>query len=274
MKFIKDFTVLMPIHQREDIFLLFDKSIKSVYENTLKPKKVIILIDGKISLDLKTKIFFYKRKFGFQVIQSKNNIGLTKILNIGINKTCTKWIIRADADDYNLPQRFAKLMILKNQKFDLIGSQVYEVDFNSGDILKRQVPLNDNKIKFFLKFRNPFNHMSVAFKTEFVKKCGGYPDLYMKEDYALWATMISKGAVVKNIKDFLIKANTGYQMYKRRTGIKHVISEIKLQQHMIKNNINGILSSIFIGLFRIIFCLTPYTFKKLFYKFFLREKKL
>lgn len=272
MKFIRSFSVLMPVHQREDIFLLFDKSIMSIFKNTLLPRKVFVLIDGVINLAFKKKIFFYKEKFNFQVLQSKKKIGLARILNLGINNVHTDWIIRADADDYNFPNRFAKLMNISNQKFDLIGSHVYETDFKSKLTLKKMVPQDQGAIARMFKYKNPFNHMSVAFKTKFVKECGGYPDISLKEDYALWANMFSRGARVKNLNMFLVNANTGSQMYNRRSGITHIISEIKLQKYLLKKRITNIFYSFFIGFIRILFYVTPSFLKFFFYIFFLRKK--
>jgi hypothetical protein len=273
MKFINNFSVLVPVHQRADIFLLFDKSIISIFNNTLLPKKVFVLIDGLINLEFTKKISHYKKKFNFYVLQSKKKIGLAKILNMGINNVHSEWIIRADADDYNLPNRFEKLMNISNQKFDLIGSQVYETDLKLNLTVKKIVPQGQNAIITMLKYKNPFNHMSVAFKTKFVKECGGYPDISLKEDYALWANMISRGAKVKNLNLFLVNANTGSHMYGRRSGINHIIAEIKLQKYLLKIGITNIFFSMFIGLIRIFFYITPSSLKYFFYIFFLRKQR-
>ena len=39
--------------------------------------------------------------------------------------------------------------------------------------------------------------MSVAFIKKDVLEVGGYPDLFLKEDYALWAKMIGKRKSLK-----------------------------------------------------------------------------
>jgi len=57
------FSVILPIHNREDIYLYFDKVINNIYSNTIKPHEVIIVIDGTVSSkfkknkDIKKKIF-------------------------------------------------------------------------------------------------------------------------------------------------------------------------------------------------------------------------
>lgn len=271
MNVMKSFTVLMPVHQRENAVKQFEKSIISVFKNSLLPKQTLILIDGPINKHLNKIIFFYKNKFNYQIIHSKKKIGLVKILNKGINKTKSQWIIRADSDDINSYDRFEKLMNIKNEKFDLIGSHIIEVDYETNKLLKKKVPINNNQIVKFLKFRNPFNHMSVAFKKKIAQDCGGYPDIPMKEDYAFWATMISNGAKVKNLNSYLVTVTAGAAMYKRRSGFEHINSEINLQKHLVKSGFNNTIFSIIIGLVRIIFSILPYFIKSFFYKNFLRR---
>lgn len=273
MSLITDFTVLMPVHQRDQMDEQFEKSIISVFKNSLLPKETLILIDGPIDSSLNKKIFFYKNKFRYRIINSKKKIGLVNILNEGINQCKSEWIIRADADDLNSCYRFEKLMNIKNKKFDLIGSHIIELDYETNKILKKKVPLSHNKIIKFLKFRNPFNHMTVAFKTKIAKDCGGYPDIPMKEDYALWATMISKGAKVKNLNTFLVTVTAGAAMYKRRSGFDHIKSEISLQKHLVNCGLNNFSFAIIILFIRIFFSILPYFIKSLLYKNFLRRNK-
>jgi len=271
MNFITDFTVLMPVHQRDNMDTHFEKAIISVFKNTLLPKETLILIDGPIDRFLRNKIFFYKNKFKYRIIKSKKKIGLVKILNRGINQCKSEWIIRADADDLNSYYRFEKLMNIKNKKFDLIGSNIIELDYLTNKILKKKVPLSHNKIIKFFKLRNPFNHMTVAFKTQLAKDCGGYPDIPMKEDYALWATMISKGAKVKNLNNNLVTVTAGVEMYKRRSGFDHIKSEISLQQHLVNCGLNNFFFATIILFIRVFFSILPYFIKSLLYKNFLRR---
>ena len=48
--------------------------------------------------------------------------------------------------------------------------------------------------------------MTVFYKTKIVKKLGGYPNLYLKEDYGLWCKMIGSGAKVKNMPFVVVKS--------------------------------------------------------------------
>jgi glycosyltransferase involved in cell wall biosynthesis len=250
---------------------LFTKSLKSVYSNTLRPQDVLLVIDGPISLAINKIIQYYVDAEAMRTLYLVKNVGLAKALNEGLNLIESEWIIRADADDINLPTRFEVLANHMSLELDLIGSQILEINENGSSDLVRNVPLKSCQIRLFAKKRNPFNHMTVAYRTAFVKKCGGYPDIYLKEDYGLWAKMISQGAKVMNIDQILVWVNTGYDFYKRRGGLRYVKAEIELQKYLIKCNINNILEGLFIGFMRSFIYILPNFLRYFFYKIVLRS---
>ena len=46
---------------------------------------------------------------------------------------------------------------------------------------------------------------------------------------ALWAKLVKKGAIFHNIDEVLVHVNGGKTLYKRRSGLKNAIAELKLQ---------------------------------------------
>jgi hypothetical protein len=113
--------------------------------------------------------------------------------------------------------------------------------------------------------------MTVCFKKNAVVTVGGYPNLYLKEDYGLWALLINKGYIFGNLNEILVHATTGDDMFKRRGGIRYIISEINLQYFLYKNNINGALLSIVIFFLRSSVFLLPHFIRRYFYLKFLRK---
>jgi glycosyltransferase involved in cell wall biosynthesis len=265
------FSVILPVYERDDLYILFSKSIKSIFNNTLKPNEVIVIIDGSISLKFNKKILFFQKKYKFKLISSKKKIGLSRALNHAIKKSKYDWIVRADADDINLRNRFKSLFDKINQGYQLVGSNISEHDMDGKLLSYRNVPSSENKIKFFLKFRNPFNHMTVAFSKKLFFKCGGYPHIYLREDYGLWAKMISKKAKVTNINKNLVKATTGQSMINRRSGIKYIIAEFKLRKILNSLKINSFLFGWIICLIRVILLNFPHFLKEKFYQLILRK---
>jgi len=204
--YLRNCTLLIPIHQRNDIEKKFNKVINSIFKNTFIPKKILIIIDGKIKNKFLLKILKYKKKI--KIVYPKKKLGISKILNLGLSIIKTKWIIRADGDDINHPTRFEEISKYFYKNFDLIGSFMCEINSSNEKII-RSVPVDYKSIKKFCKTRNPFNHPTVAFNRNTAVNLGGYPEIDFKEDYGLWVKFISKKKkninISKNISNFLYR---------------------------------------------------------------------
>ena len=71
--------------------------------------------------------------------------------------------------------------------------------------------------------------MTAFYKTDLVKKVGGYPNIFHREDYGLWIKLAYQGANFYNLNDTLVRVNGGKSLYKRRRGFKNIPAEFKLQ---------------------------------------------
>jgi glycosyltransferase involved in cell wall biosynthesis len=260
-----DFSVLLPTYNRQDLYILFDKAINSIFSNSVVPRETIIVIDGPISLEFTAKINKYEKLYNLLIIWLPENVGLTKALNIGLSHITTKWVFRADGDDFNLPDRFEKQLKVLRDGYHLVGGSIQEVN-EEGIFLKiRHAPLHHLQICKMIKRRNPFNHMTVAFSTEFVKKIGGYPNIFLKEDYGLWCNFIKHGAKTANLPDILVYATTGEKLFLRRSGLNYIKSEINLQQHLFACKLSTFLEALFFGILRCFVFAMPAPVKKLIY---------
>lgn len=266
------FSVLMAVYSKDDE-ALFERAIQSVYENTLTPDEFILVVDGPVPAPLRSKIENMERLYLIRTLWLPENVGLAVALNRGLELVKTEWVARADADDYNLPSRFEMQLKLARKGFDLIGSAIEEVD-ESGQIFGvRATPLVQAEIETFARYRNPFNHMTVVFRTSLAKECGGYPDIYLKEDYALWALMIKNGARIANTSEVLVKATAGRDMYKRRGGLRYAKAEIDLQLHLVSCGIKGEFSAFCHGIMRSVVFLLPPDIRGFIYEKFLRKNQ-
>ena len=266
----KTFTVLMAVYKNDDP-ALFDMALNSVFENTLLPQRVLLIVDGPIPHMLDAVIIKYRHKNIFDVHYLPKNVGLANALNEGISMISTEWIIRADADDYNLPNRFEILVNNMSSDIGLMGSLIQEVDKDNTKLGIRRVASKHVDILKFAKYRNPFNHMSVCYRASAAKAAGGYPDIFLKEDYALWATMLSQGVLSKNLDIVLVNATAGVDMYKRRGGVKYALAEIELQRHLLRVGIKSRLSAFIHGSSRAAAFLLPSSIRGLLYTKILRS---
>lgn len=234
-----NFTVLLPVYSK-DCPLLFARALQSVYDNTLQPGELICLVDGPVSSEIEVVIANYVQKYQMKVHRNIENLGLAKTLNIGLALAKFDWIVRADADDYNTKDRFRSIIDIHYAlNVDVIGSWADEFDETGKYISTKRVPQNSNAIYKFAKYRNPINHMTVAFKRDLAVNVGGYPDLFLKEDYGLWARLLVNKCKFYNIQHSLVEATTGSKMIRRRGGLKYLKSEFSLQLFLYKIGFTG-----------------------------------
>lgn len=264
------FTVLMAVYKNDDPSL-FDIALSSVFENTLQPNKILLVVDGPIPDQLNEIIKKYLKNDIFEVCYMPSNVGLANALNRGISMIETEWIIRADADDYNFPNRFQCIFDNISPDIGLIGSYIQEVDKYNVKLGIRQVATTHSEILKFAKYRNPFNHMSVCYRTSAAKAAGGYPNIFLKEDYALWATMLSQGVLSQNLDLILVNATAGADMYKRRGGLKYALAEIQLQRHLFSVGIKSRFSALIHGSARAFAFLLPSSVRGFIYEKILRS---
>jgi glycosyltransferase involved in cell wall biosynthesis len=268
---VGDFSVLMAVYHKDNP-RLFERALISVYENTCVPKQFVLVQDGPISRALVEVIERYKQKNGFEHLTMQENSGLSKALNRGLKVIKTNCVFRADADDFNLENRFASQLKLLESGYDLVGSAILEVDQDGTPLAYRIPPLNHSEIVNFIRRRNPFNHMTIACRTSILKRAGGYPDVLFREDYALWAILISQGAKICNSSEVLVHATAGDGMYKRRGGLLHIRSEFKMQKILVMTKLQSPFVAFFIGVSRTVIFLLPSELRRIIYKKFLRDK--
>ena len=125
-----------------------------------------------------------------------------------------------DSDDISLDNR-AQMLVSKiiGSNFDIVGSSVLE--FSDNELFPeniKHVPLTKAKIEKYAKYRNPFNHPSVAFKKSAILSIGGYEDFHLYEDYHLWVKAITSNLSMCNIDTPLIKMRVDRDLYERRGG--------------------------------------------------------
>ena len=263
----------MAVYKKDDP-LLFRDALESIYENTLQPEMFVLVVDGPVDDSIKIVISNYQKKFShrMKVCWLPTNKGLANALNEGLKLIETQYVARADADDINYLNRFEEQFKFMEQGYDLFGSAIQEVDRIGNPLSIRMPPINHEVIKLFLKRRNPFNHMTVFFRTDLAKSCGGYPELDLREDYGLWARMIQNGARCVNADSILVNATTGEEFYRRRGGIRSVKAEIALQKFLVMLLIKNRFESLLEIVLKSIIFMAPSSIRAFLYKTCLRQK--
>ena len=158
-------------------------SIESILSQTYKNIEIHIIDDG--STDSTTEIIETYAKHNENIFTYRNNknIGLTKSLNLLIDKTKGVYIARQDADDISHPDRINRQLItMKKNNLDFCGTRA--IIKQTGKIIPNYsyyIPKN-----ILIKYKNPFIHGTLVFKKEVLVAIGGYDEkFYYSQDYKL-----------------------------------------------------------------------------------------
>lgn len=269
------FTVLMAVY-RKDAPDLFERAVDSVFHNTLSPNQVVLVADGTLSDALEVALSKLQARHDnrIEVLRLPENRGLAHALNAGLRRVRYPWVVRADADDYNLSGRFEVLANLSrlDPALGLIGGAILEVDECDRPLAIRAVPCDDASIRQFAASRSPFNHMTVAFSLRAVMDVGGYPIVHLKEDYALWCLLLADGVRAANSPEILVRATTGTDLFKRRGGWKYAKAEWDMQRILVACGLKGKLRALVDGMVRAVIFLGPAGVREKIYHHFLREQ--
>lgn len=230
------FSVLICVYGGDNA-LHFDQAMNSIFEQTLQPDEVVLVVDGPICAELTSVVDKYTESHKqLKVIQLEKNQGHGTARRIGIESCSYDFIAIMDADDMSVPDRFEKqINIFKtNSQVSIVGGQIYEFVDNTNNIVGiRNVPEKDADIKEYMKKRCPMNQVTVMFRKEHILSVGGYIDWYCEEDYYLWIRMAVAEMQFYNLSENLVFVRVGKEMYQRRGGTKYFKSEEKLQYYML-----------------------------------------
>lgn len=240
------FSVVMSVYHRDNADY-FDRALQSITENqTLLPTEIVLVCDGPLGEKLDSVIDKYQGEYPiFNIIRLPENKGLGNALKVAVENSNNEIIARMDSDDVSIPNRFEQQLkyFADHNDIDIVGGDITEFVNNEENIVgKRQVPVENNDIRKYMKTRCAMNHVTVMFRKEAIQSAGGYLDWFWNEDYYLWIRLCLKGAVFANTGTVLVNVRVGEEMYQRRGGIQYFNSEFGLQKLMLKKGMIGLIT--------------------------------
>lgn len=271
---MQKYSVLMSVYYKENPIFL-QESIDSMLNQTIPPDEIVIVKDGKLTIELDNVLDKYIMDDRFKIIALDKNIGLGLALEIGLNKCKNNIVARMDTDDISVPNRCEKqlLELQRNPNLSLIGSSVIEFNNSIKDIVAiKEAKESNNEIKKQMKFRNPINHPTVMFKKDSVINAGGYQDFKLNEDYYLWVRMMENNCEFQNILEPLVYMRVNNETYIRRGGWNYFLVQKKLLDYMLKNKIINIFEYVYnISVRFVVRVIFPNNARKWFYQKILRK---
>jgi GT2 family glycosyltransferase/tRNA A37 methylthiotransferase MiaB/Flp pilus assembly protein TadD len=177
-------SVVMAVHNGGPYL---EEAIKSIFRQTYQNYEFLIIDDA--STDETAQILKSLDDFRVRIITNKENLGLTKSLNLGISQARGEYLARMDADDLSFPHRLEKQLAFleNNPEYALVGSPYYQID-EAGNINSLVKVLTDNdELRAGLLKQNWFGHGSVMMRRAAVDQAGGYDERFTyAQDYDLW----------------------------------------------------------------------------------------
>ena len=228
-----------------------------------------MVFDGAISSELEEVVRQFITILPMKIIRLPQNVGLGKALNEGLKHCSYDWVFRMDTDDICLPERFEKQIKFIQQHPDIVLCSGYIAEFSGSKeniTGYREVPTENDYIKKYSLSKNPFNHMTVAFRKDVIEAVGGYQHHLFLEDYNLWLRVIAKGYEVGNLDEPLVLVRAGDSMISRRKGKEYIKGEWQLFKLKRSLKLQPLLPNFFIFVLRAGLRLLPTSLLKIVYK--------
>lgn len=273
-KILEKYSVLMSVYAKEKPEYLKD-SIQSILQQTEQPSEFILVKDGLLTAELDQIINIFTTQYPslFIIVNLEKNQGIAAALNEGLKQCHYELVSRMDSDDIAVPDRCKwQLEIFSSQKVDIVGGIAAEFEIDPNKIISyRKLPEKQEEILSFARRRNPFNHSCVMFRKSAVLAVGGYRFFHFFEDYDLWVRMLRNKAKGYNIPRVLVHMRVGNGLYRRRGGLKYVITMVKFRWHLFYTGFTNFFDFLICTLGQSWVCFMPEWARKLFYKKILRN---
>lgn len=174
------------------------KSVESIINQTYENLEIIIIVDDPSQENIISTLEKYREiDARIKIHINKENLGLVKSLNYGLNYCSGKYIARMDADDISMAERIEKqIKYLESHKLDLVGCG-YSI-FCEDEIIRNVGGACDNYIcKKILKYASCVAHPTWLSKRELLLSLK-YRDIDTCEDFDLLQRAIIAGYTIGN----------------------------------------------------------------------------
>jgi len=220
--------VLLPHYNDND---RLKKAINSIVEPF--PIDVFIIDDGSdIKPDLQELKKTYGDKGNLEIKYVPQNIGLNKILNLGIKiilQTNYKYIGRMDSDDTNKPNRFVKQLnfLKENPNISFLGSWGDYYGENGEFLFTMKQAVSDKEIRKKIYLNSVFLHSAILYKRKVIENVKYNDKHTYAEDYHFCFSVIKKFKIA-NYPEVLVNIIVRQQSISSKQRFKQVFGRIRV----------------------------------------------
>jgi glycosyltransferase involved in cell wall biosynthesis len=179
------------------------KSIDSILSQSYKNIELLVIDDG--STDKTYEILNGIKDSRLKIFRNKDNLGLTKCLNILIKKSQGQILARQDSDDISLPTRLeVQYNTLHKSELDACTTRAFIKN------TKKSIPRFSHllPVNLVIKYKNPFIHGTLMVRKNTVLNIGMYDEnIKYAQDYKLFLELLKKNYKIKILKSKLYVLN-------------------------------------------------------------------
>lgn len=192
-------SVILPVYNSEKYLI---DSLESLSKQTFRDFEIIAINDGSTDGSLEILKKYASNEPRLRII-SRENKGITKTLNEGIELSKGEYIARMDADDICYPLRFEKqLEYLAENELDVCGTKYERIGTQTGI---PNLPIDCNDCYFHLLLGSAMAHPSILIKSSVLKKYKYSENFKYAQDYELWCRMAINKVKMGNVPEVLLK---------------------------------------------------------------------
>ncbi len=179
------------------------KSIDSILSQSYKNIELLVIDDG--STDKTYEILNGIKDSRLKIFRNKDNLGLTKCLNILIKKSQGQILARQDSDDISLPTRLeVQYNTLHKSELDACTTRAFIKN------TKKSIPRFSHllPVNLVIKYKNPFIHGTLMVRKNTILNIGMYDEnIKYAQDYKLFLELLKKNYKIKILKSKLYVLN-------------------------------------------------------------------
>ncbi|MCX7047296.1 MAG: glycosyltransferase family A protein [Candidatus Sumerlaeota bacterium] len=186
-------TVLMPVYNGERYLR---EGVESILRQTYRDWELLIVNDGSTDASREIALSYHARDARIRVLDNPGNRGLPWTLNRGLREARAPWIIRADSDDLNEPERIAAQMQLAAQNsLDVCFCDTIYVYPDGGERIVNCSDYSWAARRWLGLFGNFYGaHPAACLRKDAILALGGYDESFpCAQDYDLWDRCAAAG---------------------------------------------------------------------------------
>lgn len=198
-------SVLMSVYNEEIDEIR--QSIDSILVQTYTDFELIIVLDQpNYAEGLSLLRQYAERDSRVKILVNEKNIGLALSMNYAADHACGEYLLRMDADDICMPDRFQlEYDAISAGEYDLICGNYDFIDEKGNVLPQKQAIYTDRQLDVLLPYRNIIHHPTVIMTAKIFNEVGGYRNYPCAQDYDLWLRMKCAGCRMHMMHEKLIQ---------------------------------------------------------------------